>query len=200
MGEGHAVSIGSAICSGFDRPRTSSGREGLNASRNVLQTVTLLDTIQEMRIDAAIGGPDGTRRKRGQGAFFFTAMNSAMGSQNQRPELWNRQWQASSREHFRVFPLSNWTGWISGCTSSVSDYQFRPSISVIVVKSSSAAEHLCLGGFHSLGGEDRRTGSAVPDRPGIWGFTGAVVSGANSVDEIIDEISAFRLTGGYAHR
>ncbi len=85
---------------------------GLNASRNALQTVTLLDTIEEHKIDAAIGGARRDEEKARAKERFFSHRDDfgQWDPKNQRPELWNifngRKHQG---EHFRVFPISNWT-------------------------------------------------------------------------------------------
>ncbi len=85
---------------------------GLNASRNALQTVTLLDTIEEYKIDAAIGGARRDEEKARAKERFFSHRDDfgQWDPKNQRPELWNifngRKHQG---EHFRVFPISNWT-------------------------------------------------------------------------------------------
>jgi sulfate adenylyltransferase subunit 2 len=85
---------------------------GPNASRNVLQTVTLLDAIAELKIDAAIGGARRDEEKARAKERFFSHRD-AFGQwdpKNQRPELWNLfNGRKNPGEHFRVFPLSNWT-------------------------------------------------------------------------------------------
>lgn len=85
---------------------------GYNASRNVLQSVTLIDAIREQRFDALLGGGRRDEEKSRAKERFFSRRDAA-GSWNphgQQPELWmllNGRHQAG--EHFRVFPLSNWT-------------------------------------------------------------------------------------------
>ena len=85
---------------------------GPNASRNALQTVTLLDAITEMKIDAAFGGGRRDEEKARAKERFFSHRD-AFGQwdpKNQRPELWNVfNGKKAPGEHFRVFPLSNWT-------------------------------------------------------------------------------------------
>jgi sulfate adenylyltransferase subunit 2 len=82
------------------------------ASRNVLQTVTLLDAIKELKVDAAIGGARRDEEKARAKERFFSHRD-AFGQwdpKNQRPELWNLfNGRKNPGEHFRVFPLSNWT-------------------------------------------------------------------------------------------
>ena len=78
---------------------------GINASRNVLQTVTLLDAIEELKFDVALGGGRRDEEKARAKERFFSHRDEfgQWDPKNQRPELWNMG------EHFRVFPLSNWT-------------------------------------------------------------------------------------------
>lgn len=85
---------------------------GYSASRNVLQSVTLLDTIKERGFDALIGGARRDEEKSRAKEHFFSHRDASgkWNPHNQRPELWmllNGCHQAG--EHFRVFPLSNWT-------------------------------------------------------------------------------------------
>jgi sulfate adenylyltransferase subunit 2 len=85
---------------------------GPNPSRNSLQTITLLDALRELRVDAAFGGGRRDEEKARAKERFFSHRD-AFGQwdpKNQRPELWNLFNGRKSRgEHFRVFPLSNWT-------------------------------------------------------------------------------------------
>ncbi len=85
---------------------------GLNASRNALQTITLLDTIEKNKIDAAIGGARRDEEKARAKERFFSHRDEfgQWDPKNQRPELWNIfNGRKNQGEHFRVFPISNWT-------------------------------------------------------------------------------------------
>lgn len=85
---------------------------GVNASRNILQTVTLLDAIDEYKIDAAIGGGRRDEEKARAKERFFSHRDEfgQWDPKNQRPELWNIfNGRKKMGEHFRVFPISNWT-------------------------------------------------------------------------------------------
>ncbi|MBN2358087.1 MAG: sulfate adenylyltransferase subunit 2, partial [Deltaproteobacteria bacterium] len=85
---------------------------GVNASRNVLQTVTLLDAIAEFKFDAALGGGRRDEEKARAKERFFSHRDEfgQWDPKNQRPELWNIfNGRKKLGEHFRVFPLSNWT-------------------------------------------------------------------------------------------
>jgi sulfate adenylyltransferase subunit 2 len=86
--------------------------KGPNASRNVLQTVTLLDAIEAHGFDAAIGGARRDEEKARAKERFFSHRDDfgQWDPKNQRPELWNIfNGRMHPGEHFRVFPLSNWT-------------------------------------------------------------------------------------------
>ncbi len=85
---------------------------GLNASRNELQIVTLLDAIESNKIDAAIGGARRDEEKARAKERFFSHRDDfgQWDPKNQRPELWNIfNGHKRMGEHFRVFPISNWT-------------------------------------------------------------------------------------------
>ena len=85
---------------------------GNNASRNKLQTTTLIDTIEENRFDARVGGARRDEEKSRAKERFFSHRDdfSQWDPKNQRPELWNLfNGMHAPGEHFRVFPLNNWT-------------------------------------------------------------------------------------------
>ncbi|MBO6099599.1 MAG: sulfate adenylyltransferase subunit 2, partial [Prevotella sp.] len=85
---------------------------GYNASRNKLQTVTLLDTLEHYKFDAAIGGARRDEEKARAKERFFSHRDEfgQWDPKNQRPELWNIfNGKKNLGEHFRVFPISNWT-------------------------------------------------------------------------------------------
>ena len=86
--------------------------KGPRASRNGLQTVTLLDALSEFKFNCAMGGARRDEEKARAKERFFS-FRDAFGQwdpKNQRPELWNLfNAQHNQGEHFRVFPISNWT-------------------------------------------------------------------------------------------
>jgi sulfate adenylyltransferase subunit 2 len=85
---------------------------GPDASRNALQTVTLLDTLKGYRADAALGGGRRDEEKARAKERFFSHRDAfgQWNPKNQRPELWNLfNGRKNVGEHFRVFPISNWT-------------------------------------------------------------------------------------------
>jgi len=86
--------------------------QGINASRNELQIVSLLDAIEEHKIDAAIGGARRDEEKARAKERFFSHRDDfgQWDPKNQRAELWNIfNGRKRMGEHFRVFPISNWT-------------------------------------------------------------------------------------------
>ncbi|MBS2098978.1 sulfate adenylyltransferase subunit CysD [Carboxylicivirga linearis] len=86
--------------------------KGFNASRNKLQTVTLLDAIENNKFDAAMGGGRRDEEKARAKERFFSHRDEfgQWDPKNQRPELWNLfNGRKNMGEHFRVFPISNWT-------------------------------------------------------------------------------------------
>jgi sulfate adenylyltransferase subunit 2 len=85
---------------------------GPNPSRNGLQTITLLDALRELKVDAAFGGGRRDEEKARAKERFFSHRDrfGQWDPRNQRPELWNLfNGRKAPGEHFRVFPLSNWT-------------------------------------------------------------------------------------------
>jgi len=86
--------------------------EGPYASRNALQTITLLDALSEFRFDAALGGARRDEEKARAKERFFSFRNrfGQWDPKNQRPEVWSLYNSFKKPgEHFRIFPLSNWT-------------------------------------------------------------------------------------------
>lgn len=86
--------------------------QGKHATRNTLQITTLLDTIEEEHIDCAVGGARRDEEKARAKERFFSHRDDfgQWDPKNQRPELWNLfNGKHFEGEHFRVFPISNWT-------------------------------------------------------------------------------------------
>src|SRR6186997_934028 len=86
--------------------------KGFNASRNALQTYVLLDELEKGKFDAALGGGRRDEEKARAKERFFSNRDEfgQWDPKNQRPELWNLfNGRKNFGEHFRVFPLSNWT-------------------------------------------------------------------------------------------
>jgi len=86
--------------------------KGFNASRNALQTFVLLDELEKGKFDAALGGGRRDEEKARAKERFFSHRDEfgQWDPKNQRPELWNLfNGRKHFGEHFRVFPISNWT-------------------------------------------------------------------------------------------
>jgi len=100
-----------AVQASIDAGRVTE-ETGPTASRNALQTTTLLDAVAELRADAALGGArrDEEKARAKERVFSHRDAFGQWDPRNQRPELWNI-YNGCHRpgEHFRVFPLSNWT-------------------------------------------------------------------------------------------
>ena len=91
---------------------TAVEEKGLNPSRNGLQTITLLEGLEEGKYDCAIGGARRDEEKARAKERFFSHRDEfgQWDPKNQRPELWNLfNGRKKIGEHFRVFPISNWT-------------------------------------------------------------------------------------------
>jgi sulfate adenylyltransferase subunit 2 len=91
---------------------TVTEEKGFNASRNALQTTVLLEELEKGKFDAALGGARRDEEKARAKERFFSHRDEfgQWDPKNQRPELWNLfNGKKSMGEHFRVFPISNWT-------------------------------------------------------------------------------------------
>ncbi len=114
--DGLVASVGATLHVGSVQKSIDDGKAveetGVGASRNKLQTVTLLDTLEELKADAAIGGGRRDEEKARAKERFFSHRDifGQWDPKNQRPELWNLfNGRKNVSEHFRVFPISNWT-------------------------------------------------------------------------------------------
>ncbi|MBK7253713.1 MAG: sulfate adenylyltransferase subunit CysD [Ignavibacteria bacterium] len=172
---------------------------GYNASRNMLQTVTLLDTLEENKIDAAMGGARRDEEKARAKERFFSHRDEfgQWDPKNQRPELWNLfNGKKNQGEHFRVFPISNWT------EMDVWNYIHMENIPLPVLYFTH--QRLCFrrddtilahSEFIKLKETENSEMMQVRFRTiGDMSCTGAVLSEANSVEDIIKEISVSRVT------
>jgi sulfate adenylyltransferase subunit 2 len=111
-----AEKIGAKLLIGSVQESIDQGKvieeRGMNASRNKAQSITLLDAIEKFQIDAALGGGRRDEEKARAKERFFSHRDEfgQWNPKNQRPELWNIfNGRKQVGEHFRVFPISNWT-------------------------------------------------------------------------------------------
>lgn len=173
--------------------------KGPNASRNALQTVTLLDAIEEHKFDAAFGGARRDEEKARAKERFFSHRDDfgQWNPRSQRPELWNLfNGKKNVGEHFRVFPLSNWTEmdvwqYIASEKMDIPEIYFSHERDVVerngVILATS--EYLSLQKDEQV--EKRRVRFRTV---GDMTCTGAVESGADSLDSIIQEVAAATVT------
>ena len=169
------------------------------ASRNSLQTVTLLDALEDGQYDSAIGGGRRDEEKARAKERFFSHRDGfgQWDPKNQRPELWNIfNGRKNHGEHFRIFPLSNWTEmdiWqyikhenidIPSLYFSHEREVFERSGTLIAV-----SEHI-----HVQENENVNTGKVRFRTIGDATCTGAIESEAGTLDQIISEVAAAHQT------
>ena len=170
---------------------------GKFASRNALQTFTLLDTIEEFGFDACIGGARRDEEKARAKERIFSVRDEFGGwdPKRQRPELWNTyNGRIHKGENVRVFPISNWT------ELDVWNYIRREKIDLPSIYFAHEREVLSYEGqwialspFIRLDDGDRVEKRQVRYRTvGDMTCTAAVESSASGIDDIIREITATR--------
>ncbi|HBX87422.1 MAG: sulfate adenylyltransferase subunit CysD [Bacteroidales bacterium] len=178
---------------------------GYNASRNKLQTVTLLDAIEELKFDAAMGGGRRDEEKARAKERFFSHRDEfgQWDPKNQRPELWNLfNGNKNMGEHFRVFPISNWT------EMDVWQYIYMEDIELPSLYYTHQREVFERDGvimatapFMKLRENEKPKIMSVRCRTiGDITCTGLTLSTANSLEDIILEVASSRVTerGGRA--
>lgn len=179
--------------------------EGFDASRNRLQTVTLLDAIEHHGFTCAMGGGRRDEEKARAKERFFSHRDrlGQWDPKNQRPELWNLfNGSMDVGEHFRVFPISNWT------EMDVWQYIRMEGIATPSLYFSHQREVFMRNGvlYAKTPFLPMRSSEVVESKQvrfrtiGDATCTGAVESKASSVDEVIAELSMNRITerGGRA--
>lgn len=182
----------------IDKGRVAEER-GKNATRNTLQITTLLDAIEANRIDCAIGGGRRDEEKARAKERFFSHRDDfgQWNPKNQRPELWNIfNGKCFDGEHFRVFPISNWT------EMDVWNYIKREKLEIpslyfahdrkVVWRSDSwipFSEYLILGEQEEVVTRKIRFRTL-----GDITITGGIESEADNLDKIVSEVAAMRNT------
>ncbi len=172
---------------------------GPRASRNRLQTVTLLETIEEHQFDALFGGArrDEERARAKERMLSFRDDFGQWDPRAQRPELWNLYNGRIRRgEHVRVFPLSNWT------ELDVWQYIATEQIELPGIYFAHEREVFARDGMlyavspyvELIDGETPFTASVRYRTVGDMTCTGAVESRADTLDAVIAEIAATRIT------
>lgn len=195
--------LGARLVVGLVQDSINAGKvveeKGFNASRNTAQIVTLLDTIEEHQFDAAMGGARRDEEKARAKERFFSHRDEfgQWDPKNQRPELWNLfNGKKSYGEHFRVFPISNWT------EMDVWQYILKENIALPTLYFSHKREVIQRGktilaySEHlNLRPEETPEKRVIRFRTiGDLTITGAVESTASTLEEIIVEVAATRET------
>ncbi|REL24741.1 sulfate adenylyltransferase subunit CysD [Rhodohalobacter sp. SW132] len=172
---------------------------GPDASRNALQTVTLLDTLKKHQVDAALGGGRRDEEKARAKERFFSHRDSfgQWDPKNQRPELWNLyNGRKNMGESFRVFPISNWT------EMDIWQYIDREEIEIPSLYFAHERKVFNRRGvwladtdFVNRMDEEELEERTVRFRTiGDATCTGAVLSTASNMEEIIQEVASARQT------
>ncbi len=172
---------------------------GVNASRIRLQTTTLLDAIEEFQFDAAIGGARRDEEKARAKERFFSHRDEfgQWDPKNQRPELWNLfNGRKNPGEHFRVFPISNWT------EMDVWQYIMKEKIEIPSLYFAHQRECVVRNGIilaksdvlPKIEGEESYMLTVRFRTIGDMTSTGAVKSNADTLEKIIQEVAATRIT------
>ncbi|MGJ8723002.1 MAG: sulfate adenylyltransferase subunit CysD [Roseibacillus sp.] len=173
--------------------------KGANASRNRAQIITLLDTIEEHKFDAALGGGRRDEEKARAKERFFSHRDDfgQWDPKNQRPELWNLfNGRMHQGENFRVFPLSNFT--------EMDIWMYMKKEGIVLPSLYYAHERDCVirnGTILAVSefvqprdGEEVKNMRIRFRTMGDATITGAVESDADTIDKIIDEVAAARHT------
>jgi len=195
--------IGARLIVGYVQDSIDKGMatedKGPNTSRNWLQSITLLETLETHKIEAAMGGARRDEEKARAKERFFSHRDEfgQWDPKNQRPELW-MLFNAKKREaeHFRVFPISNWT------EMDVWQYIFMENINMPCLYFSHKREVVNREGtllakspFVQLKEGEKWENLQIRFRTiGDMTCTGATVSSASTVNDIIKEVAASRIT------
>ena len=179
--------------------------QGVNASRNALQTVSLLEGIEQHKFDAAFGGARRDEEKARAKERFFSHRDEfgQWDPKNQRPELWNIfNGKKNPGEHFRVFPLSNWT------EMDVWQYILQEKLEIPSIYFTHKRQVIERDGVLLADSEylNKADGEKAEERVirfrtvGDMTCTGAVESDAADLEAIIQEVASARVTerGGRA--
>ena len=173
--------------------------KGINASRNKIQTTTLIDAIEEYKFDCAIGGARRDEEKARAKERFFSHRDDfgQWDPKNQRPELWNLfNGKKHFGEHFRVFPISNWT------EMDIWQYILEENIKIPSLYFSHKRKCflrndviMAKTNFVSIKPNEKVEEMEVRFRTiGDATCTGATISNADSLTKIIEEIANTRIT------
>jgi len=173
--------------------------KGVNASRNSIQTITLLEMIEKNKFDVAIGGARRDEEKSRAKERFFSHRDEfgQWSPKNQRPELWSLfNSYKSHGEHFRVFPLSNWTELDVWNYINKEDLEL-PSLYFSHKRECIIRDNMILAksDYIKLKESEKIMQMTVRYRTcGDMTITGAIESKASNTKEVINEISLINTT------
>lgn len=173
--------------------------KGKSATRNSLQITTLLDTIEDNKIDCAMGGARRDEEKSRAKERFFSHRDDfgQWDPKNQRPELWNMfNGKHFEGEHFRVFPISNWT------EMDIWNYIKREDIQIPSLYFAHQRDVVWRNGswipnsdFLILDNKEEVVSKKIRFRTlGDIMITGGIESDADTLEKIVKEVSAMRET------
>lgn len=196
-------SLGVKLIVGSVQESIDEGRvveeRGKNASRNALQITTLLDAIESNKVDCAIGGGRRDEEKARAKERFFSHRDEfgQWDPKNQRPELWNLlNGKYFEGEHFRAFPISNWT------EMDVWNYILRENIQIPSIYFAHQREVIWRSDtwipnseFLKLEPYEKVVSKKIRFRTlGDITITGGIESDADTLAKIVEEVSAMRQT------
>lgn len=178
---------------------TAKEEKGINPSRNTLQSITLLEKLEEGKYDAAFGGGRRDEEKARAKERFFSHRDDfgQWDPKNQRPELWNLyNGMKAPGESFRIFPISNWT------EMDVWQYIKKEKIELPSIYFSHERNVVNRNGvliaespYNTLLDGEKYEKQIIRYRTlGCMTITGAVNSDADNLDKIIEEVAAARQT------
>lgn len=178
---------------------------GAHASRNSLQIATLLETLEVNKIDGAIGGARRDEEKARAKERFFSHRDEfgQWDPKNQRPELWNLfNGRKNYGEHFRVFPISNWTEMDVWEYIKLENIEL-PNLYFSHQRDCIIRNNVILANSNFIKVKDNEIVKKLTVRFRTCGdmpITGAIESKANNIDDIIKEVATTRTTerGGRA--
>ena len=178
---------------------------GAHASRNFLQISTLLETLEVNKIDGAMGGARRDEEKARAKERFFSHRDEfgQWDPKNQRPELWNLfNGRKNYGEHFRVFPISNWTEMDVWEYIKLENIEL-PSLYFSHQRDCIIRNNVILANSNFIKVKDNEIVKKLTVRFRTCGdmpITGAIESKANNIDDIIKEVATTRTTerGGRA--
>lgn len=178
---------------------TAVEEKGLNPSRNKLQSITLLEKLEEGKYDAAFGGGRRDEEKARAKERFFSHRDEfgQWDPKNQRAELWNLyNGRKAPGESFRIFPISNWTEmdvwqYIKAENIELPSIYFAHKRRVVNRDGVLIAE----GPYNKLQEGESYEEKLIRYRTlGCMTITGAIESSADTLDAIIEEVAAARQT------